>query len=194
MAFAQFSTDRIVLIDVSVAISFAFTDIFWRCLSSSTSRNCYCTPREMSKLSLKDIVKGSTRFRPTAAISLGAIAGASSRYYLGIGITDILGNQFPYSTLIVNITGCLTIGFLATILLSKSLRSYSDLRLLLVTGFLGSYTTFSSYELESITLLKKQSFGVFGVYWAGSFLLGFVALKGGIFIARTSLKLWVRER
>ncbi|MBD2576851.1 fluoride efflux transporter CrcB [Oscillatoria sp. FACHB-1406] len=135
------------------------------------------------------MVKGSARFRPIAAISLGAIAGSLSRYYLGLGIANILGTQFPYSTLIVNITGCLMMGFLATILLSKSLRFYPDLRLFLLTGFLGSYTTFSSYELESITLLNEQKLGGFGVYWAGSFLLGFVALKGGIFIARKSLKI-----
>ena len=126
--------------------------------------------------------------RTVVAISLGAIAGALCRYYLGLGIGHILGTAVPYGTLVVNITGCFTMGLLATLSLGKVISFHPDLRLLLLTGFLGSYTTFSSYELDSAKLLFQKDLQADLIYWTGSVLLGLVSLQLGITLAEWMLR------
>ena len=126
--------------------------------------------------------------RTVVAISLGAIAGALCRYYLGLGIGHILGTAVPYGTLVVNITGCFTMGLLATLSLGQVISFHPDLRLLLLTGFLGSYTTFSSYELDSAKLLFQKDLQADLIYWTGSVLLGLVSLQLGITLAEWMLR------
>lgn len=126
--------------------------------------------------------------RTVVAVSLGAIAGALCRYYLGLGIGHILGTAVPYDTLVVNITGCFTMGLLATLSLGQVISFYPDLRLLLLTGFLGSYTTFSSYELDSAKLLFQKDLQADLIYWTGSVLLGLVSLQLGITLAEWMLR------
>lgn len=121
--------------------------------------------------------------RTIAAIALGAIAGALSRYYLGLSINNILGVALPFSTLIINVTGCFGIGLLATLFAVPVLNNHPDLKLLLLTGFLGSYTTFSGYELDTVTLLAQDHTGIALFYWAGSVLLGLLSLQLGIVLA-----------
>ncbi|MFQ3679079.1 MAG: fluoride efflux transporter CrcB [Pseudanabaenaceae cyanobacterium] len=126
--------------------------------------------------------------RTVMAISLGAIAGALCRYYLGLGIGHLLGTALPYGTLVVNITGCFAMGLLATLSLGQVISVHPDLRLLLLTGFLGSYTTFSSYELDSAKLLFQRDLQVDLIYWTGSALLGLIGLQLGITLAGWVLK------
>jgi CrcB protein len=126
--------------------------------------------------------------RTVMAISLGAIAGALCRYYLGLGVGHLLGTALPYSTLFVNITGCFVMGLLATLSLGQVISLHPDLRLLLLTGFLGSYTTFSSYELDSAKLLSQRDLQADLIYWTGSMLLGFIGLQLGITLAEWMLK------
>ncbi len=121
--------------------------------------------------------------RTVMAISLGAIAGSLCRYYLGLVISHLFGTAIPYSTLVVNITGCFVMGLLATLSLGEVISFHPDLRLLLLTGFLGSYTTFSSYELDSAKLLLQRNLQTDLIYWIGSVLLGFISLQTGIAIA-----------
>lgn len=117
------------------------------------------------------------------AISLGAIAGALSRYYVGLGITHALGTQIPYSTLIINVTGCFVTGFLATFSPGQVVSIRPDIRLLLLTGFLGSYTTFSTYELDSVKLLHQHRLEPGLLYWTGSTIMGFISLQLGVALA-----------
>lgn len=121
--------------------------------------------------------------RTVAAISLGAIAGAWGRYYFGFAMNHLLGIEVPYSTLVINVTGCLAMGFLATLSLGQVISLHPDVRLLLLTGFLGSYTTFSSYELDSAHLLQQNRLGADLFYWLGSVTLGFMSLQFGISLA-----------
>lgn len=92
--------------------------------------------------------------RSSSAISLGAIAGALSRYYLSLWLAQHYGNTFPIATLFINITGCLAMGFFFTLAMERMPNIPPDIRLLVAVGFLGSYTTFSTYELDSLTLLR----------------------------------------
>lgn len=121
--------------------------------------------------------------RTVAAISLGAIAGALSRYYFGLAMNQFLGIEVPYSTLVINVTGCFVMGFLATLSLGQVISVHPDIRLLLLTGFLGSYTTFSSYELDSAHLLQQERLGADLFYWVGSVTLGLMSLQFGLSLA-----------
>ncbi|WP_026072290.1 fluoride efflux transporter CrcB [Nodosilinea nodulosa] len=126
--------------------------------------------------------------RTMLAISLGAIAGALGRYYVGIALNGLLGTALPLSTLVINVTGCFGMGLLATLSVGRAISLHPDLRLLLLTGFLGSYTTFSTYELESSSLLAQDRLGAALYYWAGSALLGLIGLQLGIALAEWLLK------
>lgn len=131
--------------------------------------------------------------RTVMAISLGAIAGAMCRYYVGHLIGQVLGTVPPYGTFVVNISGCFAMGLLTTLLLGPILL-HPDLRLLLLTGFLGSYTTFSSYELDSASLLGQGRLEVEMVYWTGSALAGFLSLQLGTTLAAWWLGKLEQER
>lgn len=86
--------------------------------------------------------------RTPAGISFGAVSGALSRYYLGLWLSQLFGTEFPYSTLIINVSGCFVMGFFTALALGPWVAVNPDMRLLVTTGFLGSYTTFSTYELD----------------------------------------------
>lgn len=121
--------------------------------------------------------------RAAVAISLGAIVGALSRYYLGLWFNQLFGTGFPYSTLIINISGCFVMGFFTTLLIGP-LRTISvDARLLVTTGFLGSYTTFSTYELDTAKLLQEGNLEIGLFYWFSSAVLGMVCFQLGIICA-----------
>jgi fluoride exporter len=105
------------------------------------------------------------------AISLGAIPGALSRYYLTVGLTRWLGPSFLWGTFLINLSGSLGIGFLATLSLHPVIIS-EELQRLLITGFLGSYTTFSTYVLDTSCLWREGSRLKALIYWAGSIVLG----------------------
>lgn len=121
------------------------------------------------------------------AIALGAIAGALSRYYLGLWLNHWLGTAFPYSTLIINLTGCFGMGVIVTLFFHLNNQIHPNIRVLLTTGFLGSYTTFSSYELDTARLLQQQHVASALLYWAASAGLGLVSLYLGMAIAEQVL-------
>lgn len=112
-------------------------------------------------------------------IVAGAIAGAPLRYFLQARVQDATGSAFPWGTTFVNISGCLVIGLLLTLAEKHDVLG-REARLLLVVGFLGSYTTFSTFGWETFALLRDNDIwraggnavlsvvaGVLGV-WLGS--------------------------
>jgi CrcB protein len=115
-------------------------------------------------------------------VMLGGAAGSLARYLVGSALMSRLGPQFPFGTFVVNVSGSFLIGLLMT-LFTERLQPHPNLRLLLVIGFLGGYTTFSSFEWETLTLVKDGSrwLGLLNV--AGSFLLGYAAVWLGALIA-----------
>lgn len=84
-------------------------------------------------------------------IAGGAALGANARYIVSIWAANRFGADFPYGTLLVNISGSFILGFLLS-LTTERLSLSPEMRLLLAVGFLGSYTTFSSYAVESLVL------------------------------------------
>jgi len=86
-------------------------------------------------------------------LAIGGITGTFARHFLA-GVTySILGTRFPYGTLIVNLSGCFLIGFLASLSENKFLLT-PDLKILLMVGFCGAFTTFSTFMLETSNLIK----------------------------------------
>lgn len=120
------------------------------------------------------------------AIVIGAIPGAVSRYYLTEFCKKNMATSFPYGTFIINFTGCLLMGFCFTFL--KGIEGFSaDIDLLVRTGFLGSYTTFSTYEYDTFTLWRKGNLGSTLFYWAGSAILAVVGIALGRYVANLFL-------
>jgi fluoride exporter len=117
------------------------------------------------------------------AIALGAVPGALSRFYLTRFCVQWFGPGFPYGTFIINLSGSLLMGFITTLMLSRTSLS-PELRALITVGFLGAYTTFSTYALETNTLLQSGQWGKTLFYWGGSALLGVMSLEIGSLLAR----------
>jgi len=88
-------------------------------------------------------------FKAVALVMLGGSLGAASRYTIGLLAAKAWGPQFPWGTLLVNLSGCFLIGLLFA--LAERVRLLTpEMRLLLITGFLGALTTFSSFALETV--------------------------------------------
>ena len=116
------------------------------------------------------------------AISVGAIFGALSRYYVTLFWIERQGQRFPYGTIFVNLTGAFLIGFVSMLLIKQDFPVAME-KMILV-GFFDSYTTFSSYILDSATLFRNHRTTTGFFYWLGIPLLGFIALELGIAIAK----------
>lgn len=118
------------------------------------------------------------------AISLGAIPGALCRYYLTLGMTRWLSSDFPYGTFLINLTGCLLMGFFVTFATERLPTLAPDLKLFVTTGFLGAYTTFSTYGLDTANLLNTGNVAIASFYWAGSAVSGILCLQLGVTLAQ----------
>jgi fluoride exporter len=115
-------------------------------------------------------------------LSVGGVLGVNARFWLGVAINRWTSSQFPWATFTINITGSFAIG-LCTALLARWLP-HPYARLLVVVGFLGGYTTFSSYSMESLTLWERGERGLCLAYLLGSVVAGFVAVILGAILGR----------
>ena len=122
--------------------------------------------------------------RTPIAISLGAIAGALSRYYISLWLSQQFGNNFPYGTLFVNLTGCLAMGFFVTLAFEKIAMVPPEIRLIVAVGFLGSYTTFSTFKLDTVQLFNDRGVIFAALYWLGSSGLGVINVYLGAMLAQ----------
>lgn len=117
-------------------------------------------------------------------IFIGGGLGANLRYWLGAGIQNWLKlGSFPVGTFFINITGSLLIGILSGFLM-KSVHP-ENAKLFLVVGFLGGYTTFSSFSLDSINLLNQKHYGSFAVYVLGSVIFSLAGTCFGLYLSKS---------
>lgn len=124
----------------------------------------------------------SPLIKPPLFIVIGAAFGALSRYYLTLKLSQLLCTDFPVATFIINLSGALVIGFFATFVVEE-IAIASDIQKMIGIGFLGSYTTFSTYVLETNNLLEKhQQTAV--AYWLGSAILGVLCIQLGVWLAK----------
>lgn len=117
-------------------------------------------------------------------IGIGGFIGAITRYALATWIGQQWGRSFPLGTFVINVSGSFLIGLLMTLLAEKFMVN-PQWRLLLVVGFLGAYTTFSTFEFETGGLLKDGEIVLATLNVVLSVFLGFVALKAGEVIAKS---------
>lgn len=117
-------------------------------------------------------------------VGIGGGLGAISRYALGIGIVRWLGTGFPWATLAINLMGCLLIGMALGAGPGPMGFLSRELRLLAVIGFLGAFTTFSTFGYETIALLQGGKAALALGYVLASVLLGVGAVALGIMATR----------
>jgi CrcB protein len=117
-------------------------------------------------------------------IGAGGFLGAVARYALGVWIGQKWGRLFPLGTLSINVSGSFLIGLLMSLFTERFLVN-PQWRLFLVVGFLGAYTTFSTFEYETGGLLRDGEWNLAVMNVALSVGAGFAALKIGEYIAKT---------
>jgi CrcB protein len=120
-------------------------------------------------------------------VSVGSAVGGLARWGVGELCGWLLGKRFPYGTFLINISGSFFIGWFLTVLSERVIPEDSwlqaeDLRLLIAVGFTGTYTTFSTFEYETHTLLKDDGLAAV-TYLLGSVFLGLLAVRCGILLA-----------
>jgi fluoride exporter len=116
------------------------------------------------------------------AVSLGGVIGVNARYWLGVWINRWTNQQFPWATFVINVSGSFAIGFLTAIL--TRWLPHPNARLLVITGFLGGYTTYSSFAFESQTLWERGERALSIGYMASTLVAGFLAVVLGVMLAR----------
>ena len=116
-------------------------------------------------------------------IAVGAAAGANLRYVVSLWAARQWGATFPFGTLLINVSGSFAIG-VVMVLLTTRLTVGDSWRFLLVTGFLGGFTTFSTFSYETYTLLVSGSWLAAGLNMLGSVGLGLVGVLLGAGVAR----------
>ena len=116
-------------------------------------------------------------------IAFGGALGSLARYAVGSAVASRMGMRFFYGTFVVNMSACLLIGFVLT-LLGKHVELSPDWRYLIPVGFIGAYSTFSTFEWEMFTALETSAFLMCALYVSLSVLLGLVAVWLGAMIAR----------
>lgn len=113
-------------------------------------------------------------------VGLGGFLGSIARYLLNNFILNLTAqSRFPFGTFAVNVLGCLLIGLLAGVA-ERRLAFSPEVRLLLFTGLLGGFTTFSAFGLETIDMVRRSGFGLAALYAGGSVTLGISAVWLGL--------------
>jgi len=117
------------------------------------------------------------------AVAAGGAVGAVARYLLAANVTQRFGTGFPYGTLIVNLLGCLILGILTETFALKfhPPRLYQSM---LATGFIGAFTTFSTFVMESVLLMERGAMLMAFLYVGLSVVLGIFAFIGGMAVIR----------
>ena len=123
------------------------------------------------------------RFLPYLAISAGAALGANLRYLVGLWIAAVWTGALPLGTLLINLTGSVALGcFLGA--LGRRFREPPFVRLFVATGFLGAYTTFSSFSAETVALMEGGQAPIAALYVGLSIAGGYGAAWAGGWLAR----------
>jgi len=116
-------------------------------------------------------------------VALGGALGSAARYGVNVWSGRLLGSEFPWHTLFVNLLGCFAMGLLVE-LMALRLNVSNEVRAFLTTGILGGFTTFSAFSLDFALLVERKSYGLAGAYAAGSVLLSLAAVFAGLFLVR----------
>jgi CrcB protein len=117
-------------------------------------------------------------------IGIGGFLGANLRFFISNWAMEKWGPAFPFGTFVINITGSFIIGLFVTLATEKFVLE-PELRLMIITGFLGAYTTFSTFALESAELILNGSRNLGLVNLLGSCFIGLIACFAGIMLGKS---------
>ena len=120
---------------------------------------------------------------PYLLIGAGGFFGAIARYVVDGFVTDRTGASFPWGTLVVNATGSFILGLLFALTAERAILP-ADIRAPVMIGFIGAYTTFSTYMLESWNLIESGSYGAAIGNLGGSILIGLLMVSLGLLVGR----------
>ncbi len=126
--------------------------------------------------------QGDEALQKYLLIAVGGALGTIARYWVGSTIGSRMGIRFPYGTLVVNITACLVLGFTLTYM-GKRADLNPAWRFLLPVGFIGAYSTFSTYEWETLSTIRSGAFALAALYAVGSLMVGLAAVWCGAALA-----------
>ena len=115
---------------------------------------------------------------PYLAISIGAVLGANARYLLGGWVLDRMGAEFPYGTLLINVSGSFVIGLVYALIEKHGAPDW--VRPLVIVGFLGAYTTFSTFSLDTLAMAERGAWLAAGAYIVGSVTASLAAVWLGV--------------
>jgi len=116
-------------------------------------------------------------------IAVGGAAGAMSRYAVDTWVAERFGGAFPFGTLLINVSGSFVLGVLFALAMERGVLS-PEIRPPLIIGFLGAYTTFSTWMLQSWSLVEQGALISAGLNIVGSVVLGLIALVAGLAVGR----------
>ena len=120
---------------------------------------------------------------PYVAVAVGGAFGALARYALDTWVSERTGGLFPWGTLIINVSGAFLLGLLATLAVDRSVLS-PEIRPIAMIGFLGAYTTFSTWMLDCWRLAQTGAWPLAAANLLGSVALGLAAVGLGIALGR----------
>jgi fluoride exporter len=117
-------------------------------------------------------------------VFIGGALGSLLRWRLGRAVGERCTGKFPLGTFVINVTGAFVMGLLSTLMsVDWRIRSGSFFTAFVLTGLLGGYTTFSSYELDTVTAYNRREQVIAFLYWVGSVAAGLLAAALGWWIA-----------
>jgi CrcB protein len=119
-----------------------------------------------------------------SAVALGGALGAVARYLVNISPLATVFEKFPFPTFVINIVGSFLIGFVVTVF-SGRVDVSENVTLALIVGFIGAFTTFSTFEMEMFTLVREGAFATAFLYVFLSVLTGFGAVVAGVALGRS---------
>ena len=119
--------------------------------------------------------------------ALGGAIGASLRYGVNVASMSMFGAGFPWGTMFVNVAGSLVMGGLIAVMADVWVTS-QQMRVFLLTGILGGFTTFSAFSLDFVTLYERKEYGLAMAYAGGTVALSLVAIFAGMWLARVVIQ------
>lgn len=118
-----------------------------------------------------------------SGVAIGGACGAVARYLISVSPLANLFEKFPFPTFFINVVGSFLIGFLF-VFTSEKFAAHENLRLAVSAGFIGAFTTFSTFELEIFELVREKLFLHAFAYLFLSVFIGFIAVSGGVWLAK----------
>ena len=117
------------------------------------------------------------------AVAIGGALGSMARYALSMWICDITSHKFPYATLVVNVAGSFVMGVLFVVIIERAALP-AEMRSLLMIGFIGAFTTFSTFSLDALGLWQNGHITMSLLYMVSTVILCLIAISSAIWLTR----------